>query len=75
MEMLKKEGKLHFFEQIQARLGKSRNDSDIIEKIVALLDEINEETTYNKISRAWDAIIKCKKKSTESLNEFFSRFA
>ena len=74
MEMLKKDGKIHLFEQIQARLGKSRNDSDIIIKIVALLDEINEETTYNKISRSWDSIITCKKKTTESLNEFFSRF-
>ena len=36
MEMLKKDGKFHLFEQIQARLGKSRNDNDIIEKIVTL---------------------------------------
>ena len=72
--MLKKDGKIHLFEQIQARLGKSRNVNDIIEKIVTLLDEINEETTYNKISRSWDSIISCKKKTSESLNEFFSRF-
>ena len=74
MEMLKKEGKLYTFEQVQARLGKMRNEPDIIIKIVALLDEINEETTYNKLSRSWDSIVNLKKKSTKSLNEFFSRF-
>ena len=74
MEMLKREGKLHTFEQIQARLGKSRNDTDIIVKIVSLLDEINEETTYNKLSRSWDSIINFKKKPSETLNDLFSRF-
>ena len=41
--MLKKEGKLYTFEQIQACLGKVRNEPDIIVQINALLDEINEE--------------------------------
>ena len=74
IEMLKKEGRLSTFEQISTRLGRNRDDKDIIPKVVALLDAINEETCFNKLSKAWDTITSLKRKSSESLNEFFSRF-
>ena len=45
-EMLKKEGRITTFEQIQTRLGRSRDDADILVKIVELLDQINEETCF-----------------------------
>ena len=49
-EMLKSQNRVTTYEQIQTRLGKNRNDSDIITQVVALLDTINEETTYNKLA-------------------------
>ena len=73
-EMLKGQGRITVYEQIQTRLGKERNESDIIPKVVALLDTINEETVYNKLSTGWDNIVELKKKKNESLNDFFSRF-
>ena len=36
LEMLKKEGRLVTFEQVQTRLGRQRDQSDIIKKIVEL---------------------------------------
>ena len=74
VEMLKKEDRLVTFEQVQTRLGKQRDEIDIIKKIVELLDAINEETCYNKLSKAWDGITNFKKDKSESLNDFFSRF-
>ena len=74
VEMLKKEGRINTFEQIQTRLGRVRDDSKIISKIVDLLDAVNEETCYNKLSKTWDLIINLRKSSTETLNEFFSRY-
>ena len=57
VEMLKKEKRITTFEQIQTRLSHCRDDKDIVEKIVKLLDSINEETTYNKLAKGWEAII------------------
>ena len=74
LEMLKREDRLVTFEQVQTRLGRQRDDSDIIIKVIKLLDAINEETCYNKLSKAWDCIVKFKKDDSESLNDFFSRF-
>ena len=74
VEMLKKEGRLITFEQVSTRLGNSRNDKDIINKIVSLLDSMNEETCFNKLSKAWDTIVNLKKDSSETLNDFFSKF-
>ena len=72
--MLKKEGRFVTFEQISTRLGKHRDDKDIISKIIVLLDAINDETCFNKLSRTWDQITNQKKNPSETLNEFFSRF-
>ena len=47
-EMLKSQERVMTYEQIQTRLGKNRNDRDIIKQVVSLLDTINEETIYNK---------------------------
>ena len=74
VEMLKKEGRITTFEQIQTRLGRQRDEKDIIEKIVELLDAINEETVYNKLAKGWDSITNLKRKSGETLNDFFSRY-
>ena len=74
LEMMKKEGRLTTFEQIQTRLGRQRDEKDIIAKVVGLLDEINKETCYNRLSKAWDSISNIKRNSGESLNEFFSRY-
>ena len=60
-EMLKSQGRITTYEQLQIRLGNNRNDSDIIAQVVALLDTINEETVYNKLSSAWDAVTTFKK--------------
>ena len=73
-EMLKSQERITTYEQIQTRLGKNRNDSNIIKQVVALLDTINEETTYNKIATAWEGIMTIRRKNDESLNDFFSRF-
>ena len=73
-EMLKTQGRITVYEQIQTRLGKSRNDSNIIPQVVTLLDAINEETVYNKLCSAWDDFANLKKTKDESLNNFFSRF-
>ena len=73
-EMLKSQGRITIYEQIQIRLGKDRNEVDIIQKVINLLDSINEETVYNKISAAWDDIINLKKEDGQTLNEFFSKF-
>ena len=70
-EMLKKENRITTFEQVQTRLGRNRNDENIIEQIVELLDTINEETCYNKLSQAWEDIISCSRKPNESYNSFF----
>ena len=51
--MLKREDRLVTFEQVQTRLGRQRDDTDIIEKVIKLLDAINEETCYNKLSKVW----------------------
>ena len=74
VEMLKKEGRINTFEQIQTRLGRNRDDKDILVKIIALLDAINEETCYNKITKAWETITSLKRNTSETLNEFFSKF-
>ena len=74
VEMLKSFDRISTFEQIQVRLGKQRNDKDIISQIVKLLDTINEETVYNKISSAWEEIVSFKKTEGQTLNEFFSKF-
>ena len=73
-EMLKNQERVMTYEQIQTRLGKNRNDQDIIKQVVSLLDTINEETIYNKIGTAWEEILLMQKKKGESLNDFFSRF-
>ena len=73
-EMLKSHERITTFEQIQTRLGRNRNDSNIILQVVALLDSINEETVFNKLSAAWDAINGMKRNKNENLNDFFSRF-
>ena len=73
-EMLKKSDRVQTYEQIQTRLEKQRNESDIIAQVVTLLDAINEETIYNKLNTAWEAITTFKKEKNESLNNFFSRF-
>ena len=73
-EMLKNQNRITLYEQIQTRLGANRTDSDIIGQVVALLDEINEETIYNKISESLDAVINIKRTSGQSLNDFFSKF-
>ena len=73
-EMLKSQERVMTYEQIQTRLGKNRNDRDIIKQVVSLLDTINEETIYNKIGTAWEEILLMKRKKEESLNDFFSRF-
>ena len=73
-EMLKSQDRVTTYEQIQTRLGKERNDDDIIKKVTILLDSINEETVYNKLASAWEDILLIQKKKEENLNEFFSRF-
>ena len=73
-EMLKTQGRVRTYEQIQTRLGKNRSESNIIAQVVALLDTVNEETVYNKLSKAWDSLANFKKEEKESLNDFFSRF-
>ena len=73
-EMLKCQDRITTYEQIQTRLGKERNDINIITKVVELLDGINEETVYNKLASAWEQILSIKRKKEESLNDFFSRF-
>ena len=73
-EMLKAQNRITTYEQIQTRLGKSRNQSNIISQVVALLDTINEETIYNKLSEAWDVATGLKKTKNQTLNEFFSKF-
>ena len=72
IEMLKKEGRITTFEQIQTRLGRVRNDDNIITKVIELLDAVNEETCYNKLSNAWNSIVSFKRNPSESLNDFFS---
>ena len=72
--MLKSHERITTFEQIQTRLGRNRNDSNIILQVVALLDSINEETVFNKLSAAWDAINGMNKNKNENLNDSFSRF-
>ena len=74
LEMLKKEGRITTFEQVQTRLGRQRDEKNIIVKVVELLDTINEETCFNKLSKAWDSIISLKRGPSESLNNFFSRY-
>ena len=59
-EMLKSQERVTTYEQIQTRLGKERNDDDIIKKVIELLDGINEETVYNKLAVAWEEIISIK---------------
>ena len=73
-EMLKNQGRVTLYEQIQTRLGKCRSDDNIIMKIVSLLDGINEETVYNKISSAWEAVLNLNKLPDQSLNDFISKF-
>lgn len=73
-EMLKNQGRVTIYEQIQVRLGNNRNDVNIITQVVALLDTINEETVYNKLSSAWEAVITLKKTKDQTLNDFFSKF-
>ena len=73
-EMMKNQQRITTYEQIQTRLGKSRNDPDIIGQVVALLDTINEETVYNKLSSAWDSLGALKKEKHQTLNDFFSKF-
>ena len=72
--MLKSHERITTFEQIQTRLGRNRNDSNIILQVVALLDSINEETVFNKLSAAWDAINGMKRNKNKNMNNFFSRF-
>ena len=73
-EMLKTQGRVQTYEQIQTRLGNNRNDADIITQVVGLLDTINEETVYNKLSNAWESITTLTKEKNETLNDFFSKF-
>ena len=73
-EMLKKNERVQTYEQIQTRLGSCRNEPNIITQVLTLLDSINEETVFNKLSTAWEAITALKKERSESLNDFFSRF-
>ena len=73
-EMLKSQGRITTYEQIQTRLGKVRNDDTIISQVVSLLDTINEETVYNKLCSAWDGITGLRKESNQTLNDFFSKF-
>ena len=73
-EMLKSKGRVTLYEQIQARLGKQRNDSDIISQVVKLLDSINKETVHNKLSAAWEAVVKLTISPDQSLNDFISKF-
>ena len=73
-EMLKNQDRIVTYEQIQTRLEKNRNDSVIIKQIIHLLDLLNEETVYNKMSSAWENISKFKKEKSDTLNEFFSKF-
>ena len=73
-EMLKKQDRIITYEQIQTRLGKNRNDPNIIKQTIELLDEINEETVFNKMNSAWNDISKFKKDKADTLNEFFSKF-
>ena len=73
-EMMKNQDRITTYEQIQTRLGKNRNDSNIINQVVALLDSINEETVYNKLCTAWGSITGLKKTKEETLNDFFSKF-
>ena len=72
--MLKSQDRIITYEQIQTRLEKNRNDPNIIKLTVELLDEINEETVFNKMSSAWKDITKFKKEKLDTLNEFFSKF-
>ena len=74
LEMLKTQNRLFLFEQIETRLGKERNDSSIMSKVVKLLDSINQETTYNKLSRSWNLVSKFRRDPSKPLSEFFSEF-
>ena len=73
-EMLKNQDRITTYEQIQTRLGKSRNDANIVKQVVELLDQINEETVYNKLCTAWKSLNELKKSKEESLNDFFSKY-
>ena len=66
-EMMKSQGRITTYEQIQTRLGKNRNEVNIIAQIVTLLDAINEETVYNKLCAAWDDVTSLKKKKSQTL--------
>ena len=61
LEMLKKEDRIITFEQIQTRIGKQRDEKDIIKQVVSMLDAINEETCYNKLSKVWETITQFKR--------------
>ena len=74
LEMLKKEDQFIVFEQLQTRLGKYRDEKDIISRVVSLLDTMNEETCFNKLSKAWETITCLSRGSNESLNDFLARF-
>ena len=73
-EMLKTQGRITTYEQVQTRLDNQRNEANIIKRVVMLLDAINEETVYNKLSAAWDAVTGLKREKDQSLNDFFSKF-
>ena len=73
-EMLKGQGRITVYEQIQTRLGKNRNDPNIIAQVLTLLDAINEETVFNKLCAAWDDLANLKKEKNQTLNDFFSKF-
>ena len=73
-EMLKNQQRITTYEQIQTRLGNNRNESDIICQVVSLLDTINEETIYNKLSSAWSSVAALRKIESQTLNDFFSKF-
>ena len=73
-EMLKTQGRVTIYEQLQVRLGNNRTDVDIITQVLALLDTINEETVYNKLNSAWEAVISMKKSKDQSLNDFILKF-
>ena len=73
-EMLKSQGHITMYEQIQVRLGNNRTDDDIITQVVTLLDQINEETIFNKLNNAWEGVINLKRTKDQSLNDFISKF-
>ena len=72
--MLKTERRFVLFEQIETLLGKNRNEKDIIEKTIELLDSINEETVYNQLLKSWKKVLAFKRDPKKPLNEFFSEF-